>query len=601
MLSCVAIFLRARYLVKPEKDEIISFLGHFNDDMKAGKTKAISAYFENGSKTKNIKLLVKILSGKTGLNGKSGPVLKLNLFTDSATVKANSGTWTEVQVPAGFTHDSVAAQATVIVFKIHKTGLHEFKIAKVNAKRFLTDYLAFEKKVKMLNFSSKDLFEPITLAAFKTAEKLKARYDSVLYFEHLQGKTFFFVAKGTFQYRYDTAQHQNYKLGLVNPDLKEIIPVKYNVIHNINGTIDGLIEVEDEHKKGFYNTEGKLVVPVEYEMVLPLADGNNLALLEKGSDYFYLKNDLTLTDKLVDFKLSNELKKVKNMTNSYKLDEDKSGNIMEYNSKEYHSSICFPPSYLVDWNIVTTSVDLPNHLRKAINSELEDGEGSLWQQVNFDGYKADEKDLFETIYYSVVDDYLGSRGGLYTSKKVLVVDNKLNKVMPFSAESYHGPGEGGGVLSGKCNDNAFRQVGENLYEFKTTSILVSHIFSEGPYYHYLHVVNGKLVALPDRRFFGFTKYVKMDDSYLNGCYVIKDKRTDEMNKELLQYAKNEIFADYHYKFKNQKWIEAFYWQFGNSDEANVNVNDSLTEIDKYNINWINNKLKEPTTGTLASR
>ncbi|MGZ3835120.1 MAG: hypothetical protein ACXVB0_16455, partial [Mucilaginibacter sp.] len=62
------------------------------------------------------------------------------------------------------------------------------------------------------------------------------------------------------------------------------------------------------------------------------------------------------------------------------------------------------------------------------------------------------------------------------------------------------------------------------------------------------------------------------------------------------------FASYRYKFKNEKWTKQFEYNFGRSDGANnVTVDDSLTAIDKYNIAWINQKLKGQKTNSLAAK
>jgi len=125
---------------------------------------------------------------------------------------------------------------------------------------------------------------------------------------------------------------------------------------------------------------------------------------------------------------------------------------------------------------------------------------------------------------------------------------------------------------------------------------------EAPVYHYLYVKNGKLTENDCKRIFAFTKYVKMDESYLQGCYSYKDEQTDYLKPQYLRYVKNEIFADYKYKFKDTTWNETFSEGMGANYEAkNELVDDSLTEIDKYNINWINQKLKATESKKLASR
>ncbi len=124
---------------------------------------------------------------------------------------------------------------------------------------------------------------------------------------------------------------------------------------------------------------------------------------------------------------------------------------------------------------------------------------------------------------------------------------------------------------------------------------------EAPAYYYLRAVNGKLMGVSDYRVFGFTKYVKMDESYLSGCFLINGKRVNGMTDELLTYARNEIYASYHYKFPDQRWQDLFENTFAREDDKLLkNVDDSLTAIDKYNIAWINKKLnKVPKINILA--
>ena len=96
----------------------------------------------------------------------------------------------------------------------------------------------------------------------------------------------------------------------------------------------------------------------------------------------------------------------------------------------------------------------------------------------------------------------------------------------------------------------------------------------------------------------------------SGSYDQRKKTTlDHVTPEMLRYMKNEIYADYAYQFKDKRWAEAFqemnsYSNYANKNKPdNISVDDSLTVIDKYNINWINQKLKEGKTkpNTLAAK
>jgi len=611
VIICLCIFIRSKYFSRPEKAEITQFLNNFRNELKDEHIDSAVNDFEAGKNNKQITLLVKVLAGKTGMNGKSAPTFNISLNTDDNKILSSNSTTTVAQVPVSFSHVNMDAKQSVITFTIHKVGEHQFKIAAVKTDVFSKDYLVYSITVRSKTVPEDAIYSQITLAAFKTADKLKARYDSVLWFEHINKKTWFYVIEGTLNkgfYWLNEHKHDykpTYKMGLVNPELKEVIPAEYDLIHNIGGTIQGLIEVEKDSKKGFYNLDGKVILPVNYDQIFPLKADDNLALLRNGDDYFYLKGDSTVSDKIQDFKLADVLPKIKTYGDSYTLSDESSTNIMEYNDRGDFTSLVVAPSYLVDWGILNQFVTFENPLRKpgSDNEEI-DGSGSI--EIKYEGAKKDESNWFESAFYSLYNDYLGGRSGLYVSKHVLMVDKKQNRILAFDAPAYEGPGDGGGPgLSGKCNENSLRAINDSLFEFKTTAQLFQNTLTdtidEAPYYHYLHIKNGKLEALPNERAFGCTKYVKLDDSYLQGCYVINGKAIDRATPAIIQYMKNEIYASYLYKFKNDAWNTVFIDRFNDPDnKSNASVDDSLTVIDKYNISWLNQKLQGQKSNTLAA-
>ena len=98
----------------------------------------------------------------------------------------------------------------------------------------------------------------------------------------------------------------------------------------------------------------------------------------------------------------------------------------------------------------------------------------------------------------------------------------------------------------------------------------------------------------------------MDDSYFNGCYTFfrnpKYVQLDHLTPALLEYMKNEIYASYGYNFTDQYWNNVFKFSFGRAKMNLVSsVDDRLTEIDKYNITWINNKLDPQKNPPLAAQ
>lgn len=613
------VFIRCKGQSNAETGDITHFLNAFNAQLKAGNADSASNYFEVGRDSKAVKILLGVLANKTNL-GKGKPLFKVTLNTDDGRIKGINNDFAEATVTATFSYDGMPAVKSVIILTIHKAAGKQYKISAVNAGGFVKGYMAYQTKVINKTVPEKDIFDPITLAAFKTAGQLKARYDSVLWFEHINNKSFFYVVKNidervSWVYENETGKIPTHTMGLVNPGLKEIIPPEYDLIHNIGGTIEGLIEVEKGSKRGFYDLQGKLVVPVIYDQLYPLKDNENLALLKINGDFFYLKKDLTVTDKLADFKIADVLPQIKAYGKSFDLSDKSSKNIMEYNDRESTNCVVIPPSYLVDWQILSKVIDFQNPLRKNVQSMNDDGEGDVSISISFEGAKNKDESWFQSAFYSIIGEYLGARGGLYTNKNLLIVDKKQNRIMGFRAGTYYGGAESGGNLSGNCNENSLKAINDSLFEFKTTSefdqgLLNDGTIIEGPYFHYLQVKNGKLVNLPSKRLFP-TQYVKLDDSYLEGCFVLGDggsdayhpvnkKSIDHVTVSMLQYMKNEIFASYLYKFKNPQWENVFGQRFYDANGTqNANVDDSLTVIDKYNLNFINSKLNAKKANSLA--
>ncbi|MEO7215671.1 YARHG domain-containing protein [Mucilaginibacter sp.] len=621
---CGFLFVRSKTVKSPEKAEVMAFLTQVNPLLKDGQTKSALTFFENNENKALNKILVNVLSGKTKLSGKSKPLFKVALDMENAGLDFTNPELIEARVIVRFEHPSLPVGYSSLKLLIHNIGNKQYKIYSVKTEDFRADYAKYQNKVINATVPETDLYKPITLAAFKTAEQLKARYDSVLWFQHINNKTWFYVVKGKVAESYyyedelpadDKREKSDFKMGLVAPDLTEIIPVEYDLIHNIGGTIDSLIEVEKNGKKGFYNMAGKLVVPVNYEQILALNDGDNLALLKNGADYSYLKKDLSISDNITGLKIGDMLPKVKYLSGSFTLSEKSAGSLMEHNSRNNPTSLVISPSYMVELHILPKFMEFPNPLRTGLNDE-DGGNGSGSIAVKHTGDENKEENWFQSAFYSVVNDYLGGRGGLYQDKQVVLVDKRQNKLLGFSGNSSFGEEDGGGELTGICNENSIRALNDSLFEFKTTAMLNQEMLTEhqyideGPYYYYLKVEKGKLVALKTERMFP-TQFAKLDDSYLQACYVLAnyDKDVSDPKKrplsyttpEILQIMKNEIYASYRYKFKNERWNSIFEYRFTNGTDTvlNVSVDDSLTAIDKYNIDFINRKLKITKPATLA--
>ncbi len=91
----------------------------------------------------------------------------------------------------------------------------------------------------------------------------------------------------------------------------------------------------------------------------------------------------------------------------------------------------------------------------------------------------------------------------------------------------------------------------------------------------------------------------MDDSYTMGCYLYDDKELSILPPAILAYMKMEIYADYNYKFSTESWNKTFSDTMIEYEAKYSSVENSLTEIDRYNIKWINQKLHSVNSKKLA--
>jgi len=621
----VIVFFVARAMRQsgPEKNDVQSFLVAFNNQVKAGNRDSVLAYFDVNQKPAVLNRLIGVLTNKTGLKGDQSPLFKLALNIDSDAIKIVNGELAEAKIPVKFTSDTLGSKSSTLKLRVRKMADKSYKIVQVDANKMAADYLAFDDFIKSKTLTDKDIYSESTLKSFETAKTLKGKYDTVVWFAHLGDQNYYYVVNGKWEMdkdieRWKDSVIQPYKMGLLGPDLKEVIPVQYDVIHNINGTFPSLVEVEKDGKKGFYDLNGKNVVPVNYDQVIPIEDNVNMAVLRSGDDYFYLKKDLSISDK-ADLKIADFFPKIKDIASHLNFYKNALAVVTEYNSREKHGAIYLPPSYLVDLNMIGKEIDFKNPLRNNVGFE----EVHKDFNIGFANTVSDSNWLTAS-FYSVRDYFLGGRSEFYDSKNLVIVDKKRNKIYTQDiGTNYTREEDGGDSLEGICDVNNIKALNDSLYEVKAGAVLWADMYDStktitgGTYYHYLAVKNNKLVELPNERYFGFTKYVKMDDSYLNACYKMsigadyktsKEKTIDHITPELLRYIKNEIYADYGYQFKDKRWQVVFQmmpsYKFDDNGKpipGNASVEDSLTDVDKYNINWITQKLKGAKNNTLASK
>ncbi|MDB5003988.1 MAG: hypothetical protein JWQ34_2213 [Mucilaginibacter sp.] len=614
LLASVFFLVRGMNANRSEKSEVKEFLTAFSQQVGKGNIDSLRVYFDTDGKSPGLEKLITILAHLTSANGVAKPLANISLNVDDSEIKFINPQLTETNIPVKFVNDTLPSKHSTLILRLQKNDAHQLKIVQADAKMFLIDLIAYENYIRSKMYTDSEIYAAVTLKAFITATQLKTRYDSVIWFAHVNAKTYFYVIKGVWDIYSPGGilrdSTKTYKMGLVGPDLKEIIPADFDLVHNISGTFNDLVEVEKEHKKGFYNLTGKVVVPVNYDHIFPINDDANLAVLQTAADFYYLKKDLTISER-VDLKIVDILPRLK-QTNSFTMDNSDTEIITEHNSRIAHGTVYITPSYLVDLNLLPAVKFFKNPLRK--NIEYEDV--STNYIVKTAEHTTGNDNWFESAFYNIRDYFLGGRAEFYDKKNLIIVDKRSNKILTADFYTDHGNEEGGSTSKTICDFNSIKAINDSLFEVRSGSILAIQLYDStksvvgGPYYYYLAVKGNKLVELKNRRDFGFTKYVKMDDAYLQACYELAEVKRpiDHVTDDMLLYMKNEIYADYRYHFKDKRWRDIFSdltddnIAFGNRVQPpNANVDDSLTVIDKYNINFIDQKLKGVRPNVIAAK
>ncbi|CAM3720263.1 WG repeat-containing protein [Mucilaginibacter galii] len=600
----LAFFVKAKYFDKPPVAKYDQFMQDFNRHVVNKNTDSLATYFDlvwqldMVWQPEMLNHFLKVLTNQSSVNMGNAAVLKLTLNIKGCTYTYLENGDAKIKVPVKLMDRTLPAQWTAITFTVHKKA-NKYVITNVDNLRFIEDYLAYENKVNTKSLTDKDIYSPITLQAFKSAEKLKTKYDSVLWFSHINKQTYFYVVKGKWDY-YDVDSAKTYKMGLVNPQLQEIIPAEYDLIYNINGSINGLVEVEKDRKRGFYDLNGKIVVPVEYDQIFPLVNSEHLGALRKGNSYYWLEKNYSVSEETtVNIKeLMAQLPRV-NWTNLSHLSKT---DVMEMNSRDNHSSVLISPSYLTDLNLVSAIKYLKNPLRR--NVEFFDA-SSAYKVTEAEDLARADTGRFQALVYSIRDYFIGGRSEFYDVKNVVLVDKKENRTFSSDILADYSNSDGGEAPA-KCDGYSFKALNDTLFELRAgatvdLSLPDEHFVKEMLVYQYLYLHNNKLVQKPTNRLFAFTKFVKMDESYIRGCYLYNGKTVSELPPVVLRYMKNEIYADYNYIFKDKQWKSVFEGSILDYKAENANVDDRLTDIDRYNLNWINQRLNGQAATKLAAR
>lgn len=383
------------------------------------------------------------------------------------------------------------------------------------------------------------------------------------------------------------------KYGLVDSDGAIILDTIYDKIYSPGLIKKGFLEVKKDNRLGLFNLEKRILFKCKYDILFPSKRNNAIAIGKIGSEFYEIKNDgfeVKLEEK--DHPSYEEI--LKNLKFDFlSPDFPKLINNGALDNGEYDlgegKGVVFTPSYLEKLSFFPEKYE--NLILDNQNVEFGVGEANL-RVGNSKKSRNGIFSFFARFIETGIDtrEYQNNKYYLGTIRdKDRVIDVLLGTEYS-NTEFYY------------CTEPfaKFKVINDSLMEYsymKADKFL--NKYDHYIVYQYFKIdSDGNIINLDSKRDFDFTKFVKIEPDYLYGCYgkfregdydYDKDpwnlEFTDHLEIEDLDIMRNEIFAEYGYRFKSDKWKNYFSkksWYNPNYD----NVDEFLTPLDKTNLEVI---------------
>lgn len=420
-------------------------------------------------------------------------------------------------------------------------------------------------------------YNSLNPAIVEDLKALEERYPMAPYYFELDGQRWYYITMEQAATR--SGERIKFKqLGLVNPQLEEVLPPVYDQIFNPDATAKGYVELLKDGQHGLYGYRNRILLSPSYDLIFPpIQHEDAIAIGQKGKQFWAIMPDGSRQE----IRERNMQPLYASIPQHLGFNYQENGYLRLFSSYSKFSKVdpqdtyvCFSPSYLANLNIFP---EVFSH------SEYDNDNGAF-------GYISEVQEN-DSWTYSLLGAFV-TTGIEVRSDIEDVVSSELITVDTYN-EHVHSVDLPG--------DNP-RFVATGLIEsFKDFPSSDLHDYMQ-EYVYFKVLDDGRIKELNSDRIFAFTQFVKMDSSYfrVNWADEIRGEEGSRFYEVLfgkyytiddLDVMRNEIFASYGYRFKSERWQTYFgkqKWYRPRFD----NVDDQLTEIDRHNISLILEQKKD---------
>ena len=496
----------------------------------------------------------------------------------------------QVTIPAKFATNGLenhAEENATLEFWLKREG-KSFVITRLEADAFYNTFTSMKNRNEW-SVKRKNAVEsrgPI----YAKARELENKFDTVIFYATYKDENYFYVVEGEWKnyfLRHDSRHEKNTgsKMGLANSNGELIIPMEYDMIGTIAFEMPDLVEVKKDGKVGYFNLQTKtLIVEPKYDMIIPASFDSTFAIVKQDTVFGWLTKEYTYQQGFPSEDAENWFRNYAYLRKNLRLAAG-SQVLCEIPLEDYAGSgIVMPSSYLVnhtvfdeiEHGIVTTEIPMNAY------SEYKETRGSWLQRIT---------DGLSTLTTSIQERYLEGREEFYTSSTIVFIDNNYETL---------------GVTRLAGSEISMRAIDSTLLEVKTPHdwwFIEEYAWEESNLYHHTYFAiaeKDSIIQLKSNRLFPETEFVKFDSSYVTGQFLVynhelqRDDITSMLSLKTLTYMRDEILASYSYSFPGEERTGRF------SPDWYTPVYDNISEfavlmsdVDRHNLEFLERLINPP--------
>jgi hypothetical protein len=413
---------------------------------------------------------------------------------------------------------------------------------------------------------------------YAIAKELQLKFDSVIWFARYNQVNYFYVVNGSWRIEDFRDNKSQCLIGVVDALGNIVVPVEYDFIGTIGFSDENIVEVGKQGKVGYFDiaTKQQVIEPV-FDFIIPYDEDATFAIVRKDTTYGWLDNNKHFTAGFPSKEVEEWIRTYGFLPKNLRIGYELQGLCEPPTPTEMGRGVVMPSSYLVSAGIFKRIVDGITTTKFPMHgwTEYVETKGSKLLNVG-EGLNA--------LITTVTERYLEGREEFYTENKVVFVNDSNDTL----------------AVSSIYNNGEFQitRINDELIEIKSTPTeWYGDTYPEDNGnlvdYSYFKIGGNTITPVKSRRVFNSSEFVKLDSTYLSGSFYLYNPQTETeeettfLSLATITYMRNEILADYGYRFPTPEETKKF--NRGDRDPRFDSIDqfrDQMTEVDQYNIDFL---------------